>query len=199
MRSIVMFNRVSAEGSFSGHDGGLDWVVPEPEIDRLGVAGMGDTDTVLFGRRTYEMFSSFWPGVYENPDAAQNPHGPGGASPELRAMATWLHHANKLVFTRTLRKASWHNSHILGEFSLDSVENLKRDSGKTIIVFGSGSIVSLLSEHALIDEYRLIVTPVLLGNGKPLIQGVPSRVALQLLEAKAYPSGNVMLRYATRA
>jgi dihydrofolate reductase len=194
-----MFNRVSSDGRFAAQDGSLDWVVPEPEIDRLGVAGMQSTDTVLFGRRTYEMFASFWPSVYANPDSARNPHGPGGASPELRAMATWLNDTKKLVFSRTLREASWHNTEILGEFSASAIETLEQRPGEGIIIFGSGSIVSLLSEHGLIDEYRLIVTPVVLGDGTPWLRGVSKRIRLALLEAKAYPSGNVMLRYARTA
>lgn len=199
MRRIVMFNRVSSDGSFATRDGGLDWVVPEPELDRLGVAGMQSTDTVLFGRRTYQMFAAFWPGVYANPDSAKNPHGQGGASPELRAMATWLNDTRKVVFTRTLAEAAWNNTQIVGDFSAKGIEELKRGPGQDMIIFGSETIVSLLSEHGLIDEYRLIVTPVLLENGQRWVNGVSKRTQLELLEAKAYASGNVMLRYARKS
>src|SRR6186713_2903139 len=121
MRQIVMFNRVSAEGLFAAADGKMDWTVPEPEIDKLGVSGMAHTDTVLFGRRTYEQFASFWPHVLDDPRGASDPHAPGRRSPELRAMAEWLTQATKLVFSRTLEQASWSNSQLMGEFDAREV------------------------------------------------------------------------------
>jgi dihydrofolate reductase len=63
MRRIVMFNRVAANGSFAARDGGMDGVVPEPELDRAAADNLGEADAILFGRRTYEMFESFWPQV----------------------------------------------------------------------------------------------------------------------------------------
>jgi dihydrofolate reductase len=195
MRQIVMFNRVSAEGQFATVDGAMDWITPEPEIDKLGVSGMAHTDTVLFGRRTYEQFASFWPHVLDDSETAPDPHAPGRRSPELRAMAEWLNQANKLVFSRTLKRASWNNTHLMGELNAKEVESLKRKPGKSLIVFGSGSIVTALTQHGLIDEYRIIVCPLFLGSGKPLLGALSKRVKLELLEAKAYPAGNVMLRY----
>jgi dihydrofolate reductase len=73
---------------------------------------------------------------------------------------------------------------------------MKREPGNDMIVLGSGSIVSQLTEHGLIDEYQLVVSPILLGGGRPLFSGLSNNLRLDLLEAKQYPSGNVMLRYA---
>ncbi|MGC4086367.1 MAG: dihydrofolate reductase family protein [Polyangiaceae bacterium] len=199
MRSIVMFNRVSAEGHFASHDGAMDWTVPEPAIDKAALQGMPHTDTVLFGRRTYEMFASFWPHVLDQGGAAPDPHDDKRRTPELGAMARWLNEAEKLVFSRTLRDPSWHRSRVLGAFDPREIAALKRGPGKSIIVFGSGSIVSLLAEHELIDEYRFVVSPVFLGGGKPLLRGLTKRLSLRLLDATPYESGNVMLRYAPAA
>jgi dihydrofolate reductase len=114
-------------------------------------------------------------------------------------MAIALNQNTKLVFSRTLKEARWINSHILREFNPGEIQNLKRGPGKDIIVLGSGSIVSQLTQHGLIDEYQFIVSPLLLGSGRPLLSGVTRGMPLQLREAKAYPSGNVMLRYGRRA
>ena len=84
----------------------------------------------------------------------------------------------------------------MGELDPRAIETLKRQPGKDMIVFGSGSIASQLTQHGLVDEYDLIVSPILLGGGKSLIGGVPARLRLELLEARAFPSGNVLLRYA---
>lgn len=194
MRRIVAFDRVSADGYFASPDGGLDWVVPEPELDRAAADNLGGADTLLFGRRTYEMFESFWPHTVD-----EDPHAPGRHSPEIRAMGAWINESAKLVFSRTRTEVPWRNSRLLPEFDPCEMEALKRQPGTDIMIFGSGSIVSRLTEHGLIDEYRLVVSPTFVGGGRPLVSGMAKRVRLELLEARAYPSGNVVLRYAPAA
>jgi len=196
MRKIMMFNRVSADGYFATPEGSLDWVVPDEDIAKAGAEGIPDTDTVLFGRRTYEMFASFWPKVLDDSGTAPDPHG-GQRSQQQRAFAEGLTAMTKLVFSRTLQEVTWKSSRIVRELDPRAIEELKNQPGKGIIIFGSGTIVSQLTEHGLIDEYQFIVSPVLLGRGKALIADVSQRLKLDLLEAKPYPSGNVMLRYAT--
>jgi len=199
MRRIVTFNRVTADGYFAAPDGSLGWVVPDEEVDRRGVEGIPHTDTILFGRRTYEMLEGFWPHALDDSPTAADPHGAGGRSPAMRAMAVWLTEATKLVFSRTRKEVDWKNSRILRELDPREIEAMKRQPGKDIIVFGSGTLASQLTEHGLVDEYRFVVTPALLGRGRSLLGGVPTSVRLDLLEATAYPSGNVMLRYARAA
>lgn len=192
-----MFNRVSADGSFASADGRLDWVVPEPELDRAAAGSTGGFDTILFGRRTYDLFASFWPQVLSDAPDAPNPHAPG-RSPEMLAVAVMLDESRKLVFSRGRPQLAWSNTHLLGAFDAGAVAAMKQQAGKDIIVFGSGAIVLLLTQHGLIDEYQLVVSPLLLGGGRRLFGGLTAMVPLQLLEAKSYPSGNVMLRYAPR-
>ena len=102
----------------------------------------------------------------------------------------------KLVFSRSLKDVTWRNSRLLRELDPREIETMKGQPGKDMIVFGSGSIVSQLTQHGLIDEYQFVVCPILLGSGRPLLSDVSKSVRLDLLEAKAYPSGDVMLRYA---
>lgn len=197
-RRIVMFNRVSAEGYFASADGNLDWVVPEPALDAAAADGLGGADTILFGRRTYDLFESFWPTVAGDSPTAPDPHGDGRHSKEMRAMADWINSTTKILFSRTRQAATWANSHILHTFDPVEVEAMKARPGKDMMIFGSGSIVSLLTQHGLIDEYQLIVSPLLLGSGQPLVTGVSARTGLELIEATPFPSGNVRLRYARR-
>jgi dihydrofolate reductase len=193
-RRIVMFNQVSADGFFSDPDGGLDWVVSDPEIHARAVAGMPTTDTILFGRRTYEQFASFWPHALENMDAA-GPHRSSKRDPAFVAMAEWLNATKKLVLSTSLRQPSWHNSEVVPKLDAKAVARLKQQPGKDLLIFGSGSLVSQLSEHGLIDEYRFVVCPVLLGQGRTLLGDLSKRVSLKLLEAQAFTTGNVMLTY----
>jgi dihydrofolate reductase len=193
-RRIIMFNQVSADGFFSDAEGGLDWVVSDPEIHGRAVASMPECDTMLFGRRTYQQFESFWPGALKDLEKA-GPHGENKQDPKFMAMARWLNDTKKLVFSRTLSRAGWNNSELRKTLDAGVIQELKRQPGKDMLLFGSGSLVSLLSDHRLIDEYRFVVCPVLLGQGKSALGGLHARLSLELREARAFPTGNVMLTY----
>ena len=194
MRRIVAFDQLSADGYFAAPDGNLNWVVPDPEMAKAAEAGMSQLGAILFGRRTYEMFAQFWPQAAESP-APASPH--GGQTPEqTKAMGVFFTETPKLVFSRTLKDPKWKNTRVLAEFDARQVESLKNEPGNDMMIFGSGKIASLLTRHRLIDEYQLLVCPVLLGGGKTLLNGMPESLKLKLLEAKPLPTGNVMLRYA---
>jgi len=191
-----MFNWVTANGYFAGPDGDLQWVVPDEEQAKTAADGIPGFDTVLFGRRTYELFEGFWRHAVNDSRTAPDPHRAGRRSREHRAIGIWLNEVTKLVFSRSLKDVTWRNSRLLHELDRREIETMKRQSGKDMVVFGSGSIVSQLTEHALIDEYQFVVCPILLGSGRPLLSGVSKNAKLDLLEAKRYQSGDVMLRYA---
>ncbi len=191
MRRIVMFNRVTADGYFAGSDGNLNWVVADKELDRSAAEAIerADIDTILLGRRTYELFEAFWAHALDDSPAAPNPHD-AGRSPEMRAMAIMLNETTKFVFSRTLKEITWKNSRLLDDFDPREIETMKRLPGKDMIIFGSGSIVSQLTQHGLIDEYQFVVSPILLGSGRPLVSGVSTHLKLQFQGAKEYASGN---------
>ena len=195
-RRIVMFNWMTANGYFAGADGNLDWVVPDEEQAKAAVDGIPLFDTVLFGRRTYELFEKFWKHAVDDSSTAPDPHHRGERTKEHRAIAIWLNQMTKLVFSRTMKNATWKNSRVLHEFDPLEIETMKSQRGKDMMIFGSGSIVSQLTQHGLIDEYQLVVCPVLLGNGRPLLSNVSKDSRLDLVEAKQYPSGDILLRYA---
>jgi dihydrofolate reductase len=197
-RKIVVFDRISADGYFSATDGALDWAVPDADLDKGASGKLEDSDTMLFGRRTYDMFESFWPHVLKDPATAPDPHNPGRHTPEMRSLAEWINAAKKIVFSTTRGEVSWTNSELRRDIVPREIEALKAQPGKTIMLFGSGSVVSRLSELGLIDEYQLVVCPVLLGGGRSLVSGMAGRVSLELLEARPFPSGNVMLRFAPK-
>ena len=194
-RRIVAFDNVSADGYFSGAEGQLDWVISDAELQRSIMSGDTGIDTALFGRRTYDQFESFWPRALADPGTAPNPHGPG-RSPESHAFAVALNEMTKVVYSRTRKDVTWHNSRLVRDFDPKAVEAMKKEPGKGIIVFGSGSIAAALTRHRLIDEYHFVVSPVLLGNGRSLLSGLEKKTKLHLQEAKGFSSGVVLLRYA---
>jgi dihydrofolate reductase len=183
MKKVYMFNRTSLDGFFAGPGGNIDWFVQDPQVDQA-LHKMMNLDTVLFGRLTYQMFESYWP------DVARDPHAPEGA----RAMGNELNQMAKLVFSTTLDKVTWENSKLLKHNLVDEVKRLKLGQGSDIVIFGSGTIVQQLAREDLIDEYLVLVTPVILGTGKSLFSGV-NKSNFKLLESRSFQSGNVLLHY----
>jgi len=165
MRRIVMFNWVTANGYFAGPAADLDWVVPDEEQARMAAKDISGFDTFVFGRRTYEMFEAFWRHVVvDESGTVPDPHHPRRRSPEHGAIAIALNKMTKLVFSKTLTAVGWKNSRLLRELDPREIETIKAQPGKDLIIFGSGSIVSQLTEHGLIDEYQFAVCPVLLAT-----------------------------------
>lgn len=196
-RRIVTFNWMTANGDFAAADGNLDWVVPDADQAKAAVDNIPLFDTVLFGRRTYELFEKFWSRA-DDSSTAPDPHHPGQRTSEHHAIAKWLNETTKLVFSSSLKNVTWKSSRIIHEVDPRKIEKMKREAGKDMTIFGSGSIVSQLTRFRLIDEYQFVVCPIFLGSGRPLLGGVSKGLRLRLLEAKEYRSGDVMLRYASR-
>ena len=199
MRRIVVFDNVTADGYFADTKGSLDWVIPSDEVFRTAAESNQDIDTMLFGRRTYDMFEQFWPHALDDPETAPDPHTAGRRSAVNREMAVWINETNKIVFSRTRRNVTWEHSQLIPELEPKKIEAMKAGPGKDMIVFGSGSLVAQLTEHGLIDEYMLVVNPILLGGGRPFLSSLSARVPLELRQATDYKSGHVLLRYGRRA
>jgi dihydrofolate reductase len=183
MRQIVMFNLVSLDGYFARRDGSLDWFVWDPELDRFSAETIQEFDAVLLGRTTYELFAGFWPQAAEDP----------ATKPDDRIVADRLNAMTKVVFSKSLGPLAWKNSRLMRDFRPDEITELKRQPGRDIVVYGSGTIVNQLTAAGLIDEFRFIVNPVVLGDGKQLLAGTP--LSLALLDVKRFKAGNVFLRY----
>jgi dihydrofolate reductase len=183
MRKIIMLNRVSIDGFFAGPHGEIDWFLHDPEVDKA-AHEMMRPDTLLLGRVTYQMFDSYWPQVAKDPNASQGD----------RQTASELAQMTKVVFSKTLSEVTWENTRLIKGDVTQAVKKLKQGSGPDITVFGSGSIVQQLANEGLMDGYLVIVTPVVLGAGKPLFKDVKN-MNLTLVEARNFKSGNVLLHY----
>jgi dihydrofolate reductase len=195
-RRIMMFNWMTADGYFTAADGNLDWVVSDDEQTKAAVQSMPNADTLLLGRKTYEMFAAFWPHALDDSGTSPDPHHPGKRSPDQHAMAVWMNQATKLVFSRTLKEATWQNSRVVREFDAREIEAMKRQPGKDIMVLGSGSIVSQLTQQR--PDRRVSVRRL---PGPARQRPVVAARRLEEDEAGARgiqeaPSGNVMLHYA---
>lgn len=198
MRKIVTFDNVTADGYFSAVDGSLGWVNPDDSIYREAMAKGPGPGTMLFGRKTYEMFEKSWRPAGDDPSSAKDPHDPKRQSDTARMQAQWINAMPKVVFSRTLKSVTWNNARLVHEVDPQAIRRMKEEPGQDMIVFGSGELVGALTEHGLVDEYQLVVNPTFLGGGRTFLRNLAKDRRLELLDARSYPSGNVMLRYALR-
>jgi dihydrofolate reductase len=176
---------VSLDGFIAGSDDDISWHRVDEEFNQYAIELLNSVDSILFGRVTYQLFENYWPAAALNPSTSQS---------DLE-IAHKINDMIKIVFSRTLQNVPWKNSRMLKEFIPEEVQILKRQPGKDMVVYGSGSIVSAFMQSGLIDDYRIFVNPVVLGSGKPLFKNIKNGINLKLLNARTFNNGNVLLRY----
>src|SRR6185436_1666335 len=146
MRKIMAFEQVSLDGFFVDAKGDMSWAhKQDAEWNEFTAGNAGGDGALLFGRKTYEMMASFWP----SPMAMQ-------AAPKV---AEGMNNLPKIVFSRTLKAASWKNTTLIKDDLVTSVKKLKKDPGPDLVILGSGTIVAQLAPAGLIDEFQIIVNP----------------------------------------
>jgi dihydrofolate reductase len=181
MRKVLMFNMVSLDGFFEGPNQEIDWHRVDEEFNDYVVDQFNSIDALLFGRITYLLMASYWP----SPTAIE----------EDPVVAKLMNETAKIVFSRTLSKVEWQNSTLNNGDAAKEIEKLRQLPGNDLMIFGSGKLVSSLAPLGMIDEYRLMVNPVVLGKGSPLFVGIKERCHLKLKDTKSFRSGNVLLTY----
>lgn len=180
MRKIVVFNQVTLDGYFSDVNGDMSWAhKQDAEWNAFVVDNAKGESQLLFGRITYEQMASFWPTPY----AIEN----------IPILAERMNSLPKVVFSRTLDKASWNNTKLVKGDLAAEVRKMKQEPGPIMAIMGSGSIVSQLAQEGLIDEYQVVVNPVVLGKGRTMFDGVKQK--LKLTKTRAFGNGNVFLCY----
>lgn len=181
MRKVIVSNLMTLDGFFAGPAGELDWFVWDGEMAEYMKEQFRAIDTILFGRVTYQMMADYWP-------TAKSPE-------EDPVIIEMMNSLPKVVFSTTLAKTEWQNSRLVKNDIDEEVAQLKREPGKDMVIFGSGSIVSAFTRSGLIDEYRIFVNPAVLGRGKPMFTGLKQRLQLQTLGTTPFQCGVVLLRY----
>jgi dihydrofolate reductase len=181
MQKLGVFNLVTLDGYFSGNDGDISWHNVDAEFQEYADKNSNSGNTLLFGRVTYELMAGYW----TSPDALQNDP----------VVARCMNNSPKIVFSRTLKKADWVNTRLVTDDMLATVRMLKQQPGKGLTILGSGSIVMQLAQAGLIDEYQVLVNPIVLGKGKTLFENIHGRLALRLISTRTFSNGNVLLVY----
>ena len=178
MRKVVVSEFVSLDGVVE--DPGWTFQFPSEEQDSFKFDEMAAADALLLGRVTYEGFAAAWPQMEE----------------ETGEYGAWMNGYPKYVVSTTLEEPlEWNNSRLVEGGLTEEVSELKEQSGKDILVFGSGELVNALMRQDLIDEYRLMVFPVVVGSGKRLFEDGIDTTILELAETQTFSSGVVVLTY----
>ena len=185
MRKIIVTMWVTLDGFIAGPNGEMNWIMVDQAMGQYEDDLVSSADTLILGRVTYQSFAGSWPYVPENPSVSEGE----------KEYARKLNSMRKIVFSKTLEKAEWNNSQLVKEVLPEEIAKMKQEPGKDIVIYGSASIVQTLTNLGLIDEYQLLVHPVVLGGGKPLFAGIAKPAQLRLLQTKSFPSGVVGLYY----
>lgn len=179
MRKIIVSNLVSLDGFFEGVNKEIDWFTVDESFFEYARQLLNDVDTILFGRITYQMMADFWPNAID----------------EDAVITHKMNHLPKIVFSKTLKRVEWDNAKLVKGNLAKEVKSLKEQPGKDIVIFGSGTLVTQLTELSLIDEYRVIINPLLLGKGNPMFKGIEDKIYLKLLKTRTLDTGVVILYY----
>ncbi len=176
MRKVILQMMVSLDGFIEGPNRELDWHVWDEEMEKKAHETLDSVDAILLGRVAYQLFADYWPKAADS-------------------IAPKLNQLPKIVFSKTLEKVEWSNSGLFKEDIAEEIPKAKQQPGRDLILYGGADIASAFMKLGLIDEYRLIVNPVVFGHGKPLFKNGIGRMSLKLLKTKTFKCGNVMLYY----
>jgi dihydrofolate reductase len=182
MRKAIMFNLITLDGYFEGiNKWDIAWHQVDDEFNEFSIEQLNQAGGLIFGRVTYEGMASYWPtpaAITDDP-----------------AVASLMNSISKYVFSNTLEKADWNNTLIIKGDAAIGLKKLKQQPGKDLFIFGSADLSSTFIRNSLIDEYRLIVNPIVLGAGNPLFKPAGDMLKLKLLNIKSFHNGNVLLYY----
>lgn len=182
MRKLIVFNMVSLDGYIADKNGDMRWAHKhDPEWNAFVQENASGGGTLLFGRVTYQLMESYWP----TPAASQN----------APIVAERMNSLPKVVFSRTLAKASWNNTSLVKNSPAEAVRKMKQEPGDRMALMGSASIVSQLAEEGLVDEFQMVMNPVVLGKGKTMFETIQDQLPLKLIRTRVFGNGNVLLCY----
>jgi len=175
----------SLDGFVAGPNGEMNFITVNETMFDFIATMTAQADTALYGRVTYEMMQGYWPTAGDKP----------GASKHDIEHSNWYNSVSKVILSTTMQEAGLHNTKVIGDHLSDTINKLKKEEGKNIIIFGSPSASQSLLNEGLIDEFWLFVNPVILGKGMPLFKDVTGTTKLNFIESKTFLGGVVALHY----
>lgn len=173
---------VSADGYFEGKNNDISWHRVDKEVNDYFIKEAERADTILFGRKTYQLMESFWP----TQKAIETDPG----------VAEIMNSYSKIVFSKTLENITWNNTLLIKENLEQNLDRIKSKSTKDIMIFGSAHLCQTLIQGGFIDEFRLMINPVVLGAGRTMFENI--KMEFQLLKTRVFGNGNILCQYIKR-
>jgi dihydrofolate reductase len=181
MSKIILFNMISIDGFFEGPEKELDWHNVDAEFNEFAIEQLGSASAIIFGRVTYEMMAAYWTST--------------SAFKDDPVVADKMNSLPKIVFSKSLSWAKWNNTTVYRGDPEYECKRLKLQSDKDLYIFGSANLASTLMSSGLIDEYRIMINPVILGKGNPFFKSSDTSQSLKLIKTRTFRSGNILLYY----
>lgn len=180
MGKLSVFNFVSLDGYYKDANNKTDWHQHGGEERKFSEEGAQSDSILVFGRITYEMMAGFWPTPM--------------AHDMMPIVADGMNTSEKIVFSKTVKKAHWNNTRVISDNIVDEMKKLKAGN-KDLTILGSGTIVTQFAEEGLIDTYMFMVDPIAIGKGTPIFKGLTQPLKLKLVSTRAFKSGVVLNTY----
>lgn len=184
MARLFVFNSISLDGYFTDINGNMRFAhnsVPDAEWDEFVTGNARGGNILLFGRITYELMAGFW----STPAAAE----------QMPDLAGQMNELPKVVFSRTLNHASWNNTRLIKGNLEEEIRSMKKVSGNDLVILGSGSLVTQLTQARLVDEYQFVLITILLGSGRSMFESIGEKQQLKYKSSRIFQNGNVLLCY----
>jgi dihydrofolate reductase len=175
MRKVILSMMVSVDGFIEGKNPEYNWHNWDDEMAAYMMNFFTTVDTFIYGRKSYEAMIAYWPGLNGE-------------------FASVMNRTEKLVFSRTLKEVVW-NSRLINTNAVEEIQSFKKQEGKNVVLFAGADLAATFIKNNLIDEFRLIVNPILLGGGKPLFKNTDEIYHLKLKDTIRFTGGNVILIY----
>jgi dihydrofolate reductase len=191
MRKIILSMQMTLDGFSTGPNDEMDYLPPFTnemmwkDLHQEMWKNLEEADTFILGRRTYQIWEKYWPAVARNPQSTESD----------KRFSKFADETQKIVISNSLDKVEWKNSKLIKDNIVEEIQKLKQQPGKNLIVVGGETVAQTFAKLGLIDEYLIVVHPVILGKGKLLLKDLKIRQNLKLTGTKTYNSGAVELSY----
>lgn len=176
---------VSLDGFVAGPNGELNWVKVDEELFNYVGKRISQGDTALYGRVTYQMMESYWPTAGDKPAASKHD----------KEHSKWYSKVHKVVLSKTMQSTGLTNTTIIHDNLPERIDEIKKQAGEEILLFGSPTATHSLMQQNLIDGYWLFVNPIILGRGIPLFADINDKIKLNLLTTRQFANGVTELNY----
>jgi dihydrofolate reductase len=191
MGKLFLHMMISLDGYIAGPDGQLDWHFVDREYEEYSKDMLASIDAILLGRNVYELFEGYWPKALKNPAGARDPE-----HPELHLEAArLLNDLPKYVVSSSMKNPGWNNTSVISQDLQEKIQKLKRTYSNGIALFGGATLSASLLQLKLIDEFRLVLNPVILGTGTPLFRSGFIQENLERVDVRKFDSGALLIVY----